>query len=58
MNKLFYTMGAQGQQPWANLYQQTNQAPKGRRRRNGGQNNRGGGGQQWQQGQPWQQGQA
>ena len=56
MNKSFYTMGAQGQQPWANLYQQ-NQAPKGRGRRNRGRNNRGGGGQQWQQGQPWQQGQ-
>ena len=29
-SKEFYTMATQGQQPWANLYQQMGQVPKGR----------------------------
>ena len=43
-NKGFYTMGAQGQQPWANLYHQPGRGKKNRSRRDGS-----GGGQQWQQ---------
>ena len=48
-NKGFYTMAAQGQQPWATMFNQPGRGKKNRPRRNGGRGVGGGGGQQWQQ---------
>ena len=43
-NKGFYTMGAQGQQPWVSLYNKPGRGKRNLPRRNGGRGGRGGGG--------------